>query len=79
MSLKDTLKAKAEHARARAGAKAGDFVEQHGEAIGSRLDKVAHTVDEKTKHKYSGKIHKGVDKTKDAMEHLKDGGSKDTP
>ncbi|MGW3245215.1 antitoxin [Streptomyces sp. NPDC001070] len=79
MSLKDTLKAKAEHAKARAGAKAGDFMEHHGEAIGSRLDKVARTVDEKTKHKYSGKIHKGVDKTKGAMEHLKESGTKETP
>lgn len=68
MGLMDTLKAKAEQAKV----KAGDFVERHGDTIESKLDKVAHTVDEKTKHKYSSKIDSGVDKTKGALGQMKE-------
>lgn len=50
--------------------KAGDFAHQHEGQIEHGLDKVAKTVDERTKGKYSEKIHHGTDRAKGALGRL---------
>lgn len=77
MGLMDNLKAKLEPAKD----KVSGLAQQHGHKVAHGLDKAAKVVDEKTKHKYSGKIHTGTDKAKDAMDRLahKDGGEDTSP
>jgi hypothetical protein len=45
-------------------------VDSQGEKIGDGLDKAAGLADKKTDGKYSDKIETGVDKAKDALDHL---------
>ncbi|MFF4535893.1 antitoxin [Streptomyces aureus] len=77
MGLMDNLKAKLEPAKD----KVSGLAQQHGHKVAHGLDKAAKVVDEKTKHKYSGKIHTGTDKAKDAMDRLahEDGGEDTSP
>ncbi|WKX72967.1 antitoxin [Streptomyces sp. XD-27] len=63
MGLLDTLKAKADRVKG----KAGDFVHQHEDKIERGLDKAAKTVDTKTKGKYSDRIGTGTGKAKEAL------------
>ncbi|MEH0575184.1 MULTISPECIES: antitoxin [Streptomyces] len=66
MGLLDNLKAKLAPAKG----KVSDLAQQHGGKIQHGLDKAAHVVDEKTKGKYSNKIHTGTDKAKGAMDRI---------
>ncbi|MET9732677.1 antitoxin [Streptomyces sp. NPDC006458] len=50
--------------------KVSGLAQQHGDKIHHGLDKAAKVVDEKTKGKYSGKIHTGTGKAKEAMNRL---------
>jgi len=71
MGLLDNLKAKISPAKD----KVSGLAQQHGDKVERGLDKAAKVVDEKTKGKYSGKIHSGTGKAKGAMDRLahKDG------
>ncbi|MEU6226454.1 antitoxin [Streptomyces sp. NPDC047042] len=75
MGLLDNLRAKLTPAKE----KVSDLAQQHGDRIERGLDKAAKTADEKTKGKYSDKIHTGTDKAKGAVERMahKEGGSRD--
>lgn len=77
MSLLDNLKAKLAPAKD----KVSDLAQQHGDKVTHGLDKAAKVVDEKTKGKYSDKIHTGTGKAKGAMDRLahKDTGEPMTP
>ncbi|MET7754999.1 antitoxin [Streptomyces sp. NPDC005389] len=80
MGLLDSLKAKLAPAKD----KVADLAQQHGGKIDHGIDKAAKLVDEKTKGKYSDKIHSGTDKAKGALDrigHKDDGtpGSGGTP
>ncbi|MFG2881700.1 antitoxin [Streptomyces sp. NPDC048297] len=66
MGLMDNMKAKLGPARD----KVSDLARQHGDKVTHGLDKAAHAVDERTKGKYSEKIHAGTDKAKEAMDRL---------
>jgi MT0933-like antitoxin protein len=69
MHLLDNLKARLAPAKH----KVSDFAHQHGDTVDKiqhGLDKAAKVVDEKTKGKYSDKIHTGTGKAKDAMDRL---------
>ncbi|AOW89430.1 MULTISPECIES: antitoxin [Streptomyces] len=66
MGLLDNLKARIGPAKG----KVSDLAQQHGDKIDRGLDKVARTVDERTKGKYSDRIQTGTGKAKDAMERL---------
>jgi MT0933-like antitoxin protein len=44
--------------------------DQHGDKISRGLDKAAKSVDERTGHKHSGKIRKGVGKAKEGLSRL---------
>ncbi|AZM75121.1 antitoxin [Streptomyces sp. NPDC005395] len=66
MGLLDNLKARLEPAKG----KVSDLAQQHGDKIDRGLDKMARTVDERTKGKYSDRIHTGTGKAKDAMDRL---------
>ncbi|MEU6621481.1 antitoxin [Streptomyces litmocidini] len=66
MGLMDSLKAKLAPAKD----KVADLAQQHGEKIDHGLDKAAKLVDEKTKGKYSDKIHTGTDKAKGAIDRI---------
>ena len=66
MGLLDNLKSKLGPARD----KVTDFAQQHEEKVGHGIEKAAKMVDEKTKGKYSDKIHTGTDKAKHAVERL---------
>ncbi|MDH6629626.1 hypothetical protein M2271_007462 [Streptomyces sp. LBL] len=66
MGLLDNMKAKLSPAKD----KVSGLAQQHGEKIERGLDKAAKVVDEKTKGKYSKKIHTGTGKAKDAMDRL---------
>ncbi|WP_406342123.1 antitoxin [Streptomyces sp. NBC_00648] len=70
-SLKDKL--------APAKDKVSDFAQQHEAKIGQGLDKVAKTVDERTKGKYSDKIQTGTGKAKDALDRISHKGDGGTP
>ncbi|MFJ3641142.1 antitoxin [Streptomyces sp. NPDC090108] len=50
--------------------KMSDLARQHGDKVQHGIDKAAQAVDERTKGKYSEKIHAGTDKAKDAMDRL---------
>ncbi|MFF9069989.1 antitoxin [Streptomyces sp. NPDC014891] len=73
MGLLDSLKAKLGPAKD----KVADLAQQHGGKIDHGIDKAAKLVDEKTKGKYSDKIHSGTDKAKDALDRIghKEGGA----
>ena len=75
MGLLDNLKAKLAPAKD----KVSDLAQHRGDKIERGLDKAAHVVDEKTKGKYSDKIHTGTDKVKGAVDRLahKEGGTPD--
>lgn len=75
MGLLDNLKARIGPAKG----KVSDLAQQHGDKIDRGLDKVARTVDERTKGKYSDRIQTGTGRAKDAMERLarKDDGGTD--
>ncbi|MET9985112.1 MULTISPECIES: antitoxin [Streptomyces rochei group] len=66
MGLLDNLKARLGPAKD----KVSDLAQQHENKIDRGLDKVARTVDERTKGKYSDRIHTGTGKAKDAMGRL---------
>ncbi|MGW1893047.1 antitoxin [Streptomyces sp. NPDC002004] len=66
MGFKDTLKTKLAPAKD----KVSDLAQQHEEKFDRGLDKAAKLVDEKTKGKYSDKIHSHTDKAKGAYERL---------
>ncbi|MFC9387439.1 antitoxin [Streptomyces venezuelae] len=76
MGLLDSLKAKLAPAKD----KVADLAQQHGDKIDHGIDKAARLVDEKTKGKYSDKIHSGTDKAKDALDRIghKDDGTPGT-
>ncbi|MEU1403750.1 antitoxin [Streptomyces sp. NPDC005728] len=66
MGLLDNVKAKLSPAKD----KVSDLARQHGDKVQHSLDKAAKAVDERTKGKYSEKIHAGTGKAKDAMDRL---------
>ncbi|WP_367320420.1 antitoxin [Streptomyces sp. HUAS ZL42] len=66
MGLLHNLKAKLSPAKD----KVSDLAQQHGGKITHGLDKAAKVVDEKTKGKYSDRIHTGTGKAKGAMDRL---------
>jgi hypothetical protein len=66
MGLLDNMKARLAPARD----KVSDLAQRHGGSIEHGLDKAARVVDEKTKGKYSEKIHAGTGKAKEAMDRL---------
>lgn len=66
MGFLDNLKAKLAPAKD----KISDFTQQHEDKIGQGLEKVAKTVDEKTKGKYSDKIESGTGKAKEALDRI---------
>lgn len=45
-------------------------VDQHGDKVAGGIDKAAAMADKKTKGKYSGQIHQGAGKTKEALDRL---------
>ncbi|MGW5662640.1 antitoxin [Streptomyces sp. NPDC003758] len=59
MGLVDNLKAKV-----------SDLAQQHEDKVDRGLDKAAKMIDDRTKGKYSDKIHTGTDKAKHAVERL---------
>ncbi|AVV40123.1 antitoxin [Streptomyces sp. ID05-04B] len=71
MGLLHSLKSKLTPAKG----KVSDLALQHGDKIQHGIDKAAHVVDEKTRGKYSDRIHTGTGKAKGAMDRLahKDG------
>ncbi|MFG3159983.1 antitoxin [Streptomyces sp. NPDC048232] len=80
MGLLDNLKARLGPAKG----KVSDLAQQHEDKIDRGLDKMARTVDEKTKGKYSDRIQTGTGKAKGAVDRLahKDegtGGGSGTP
>ncbi|MFI9808104.1 antitoxin [Streptomyces sp. NPDC052301] len=66
MGLLDNMKAKLGPARD----KVSDLARQHGDKVQHSIDKAAKAVDDRTKHKYSDKIHAGTGKAKEAMDRL---------
>ncbi|MFG2298013.1 antitoxin [Streptomyces sp. NPDC048603] len=64
MGLLDNLKAKIGPTKDKVGHKVSGLAQQHEHRIGHGLDKVAKTVDSKTKGKYSDRIASGTDKAK---------------
>ncbi|WP_329414320.1 antitoxin [Streptomyces sp. NBC_00704] len=71
MGLLDNLKARLAPAKG----KVTDLAQQHGDKVHHGIDKAARVVDEKTKGKYSDRIHSGTHKAKGAMDRIahKDG------
>ena len=45
-------------------------VDQHGDKVAGGIDKAAAMADKKTKGKYTGQIHQGKGKTKEALDKL---------
>ncbi|MFC8247249.1 antitoxin [Streptomyces chartreusis] len=66
MGLMDNLKAKLAPAKD----KVSDFAQRHEEQVHHGLDRAARAVDERTKGKYSEKIHTGTGKAKGAMDRI---------
>jgi hypothetical protein len=66
MGLLDNVKAKLGPAKE----KVSDLAQRHGGSIEHGLDKAARMVDERTKGKYSDRIHAGTGKAKEAVERL---------
>ncbi|GAA2245443.1 hypothetical protein GCM10010145_10340 [Streptomyces ruber] len=77
MGLLDSLKAKCGPATSRISG----LAKEHGGKVERGLDKAAHMVDERTKGRYSDRIHMGTDKAKGAMDRLahKDDGAGPPP
>ncbi|MFI2436387.1 antitoxin [Streptomyces sp. NPDC018693] len=77
MGLMDNVKAKLAPAKD----KVSGLAQQHGGKIQHGLDRAAKVVDDKTKGKYSDRIHTGTDRAKHAMDRLahKDGGDQAAP
>ncbi|MEU3254374.1 antitoxin [Streptomyces sp. NPDC006997] len=78
MGLFDNFKSKLTPAKD----KLSGLAQQHGDKVQHGLDKAAKAVDEKTKGKYSDRIHTGTGKAKGAMDrlaHKDDTGSGDGP
>ncbi|CBG69588.1 antitoxin [Streptomyces sp. LBUM 1478] len=78
MSLLHNLKAKLSPAKD----KVAHLAQKHEDKIHHGLDKAAHTVDRKTKGKYSDRIQSGTGKAKHAMgrlAHTDDGGRTSPP
>ncbi|MFE6287322.1 antitoxin [Streptomyces sp. NPDC057877] len=78
MGLFDNVKAKLSPAKD----KVSGLAQQHGDKIQHGLDKAAKAVDERTKGKYSDRIHTGTGKAKHAMDrlaHKDDTGTGDGP
>ncbi|QFR00791.1 antitoxin [Streptomyces phaeolivaceus] len=77
MGLLDNLKSKLSPAKDRVS----HLAQKHEGKIQHGLDKAAHTVDRKTKGKYSDRIQSGTGKAKDAMGRLahQDEGGGPTP
>ncbi|MFD8371942.1 antitoxin [Streptomyces sp. NPDC059688] len=73
MGLMDNVKAKLAPAKD----KVSDLARQHGGKVQHGIDKAAKAVDERTKGKYSEKIHAGTGKAKEAMDRLAH--NEDTP
>ncbi|MGW0083733.1 antitoxin [Streptomyces sp. NPDC003393] len=69
MGLLDNMKAKLGPAKE----KVADLAQRQQGSIEHGLDKAARTVDEKTKGKYSEKIHAGTDKAKGAVDRIAHG------
>lgn len=63
MGILDNLKAKLGPAKD----KAAGLAKEHGDKIDHGLDKVARTVDQRTKGKYSDKIQSSTGKAKDGL------------
>ncbi len=66
MSLLDNLRARLGPAKG----KISDLAKEHGDKVGRGLDKAAQMVDEKTKGRYSDRIHTGTDRAKGAVDRL---------
>ncbi|MFF9037702.1 antitoxin [Streptomyces sp. NPDC014892] len=66
MRLLDNLKSKLSPAKE----KVSHFAQKHEGQIQHGLDKAAHTVDRKTKGKYSDRIQSGTGRAKHAMDRL---------
>ncbi|MBA2950759.1 antitoxin [Streptomyces himalayensis] len=66
MGILETLKTKLAPARE----KVSDLAQQHEDKIDRGLDKAAKMVDDRTKGKYSEKIHTRTDKAKDALDRF---------
>ncbi|MBX7553689.1 antitoxin [Streptomyces sp. NPDC004232] len=66
MGLLDNMKAKLGPAKD----KVSDLARQHGDKVTHGIDKAAKAVDERTKGKYSDKIHAGTGKAKEAVDRL---------
>ncbi|KMS76073.1 collagen triple helix repeat-containing protein [Streptomyces viridochromogenes] len=66
MGLLDNLKSKLAPAKD----KVSDFAQRHEGQVQHGLERAAKVVDERTKGKYSDKIHTGTGKAKGAMDRL---------
>ncbi|WP_055637158.1 antitoxin, partial [Streptomyces griseoruber] len=66
MGLLDNLKARLAPAKG----KVSHLAHEHGHKVTHGLDRAAKAVDEKTKGKYSDRIHTGTDKAKGAVDRL---------
>ncbi|MEU6530044.1 antitoxin [Streptomyces sp. NPDC046928] len=66
MGLMDNLKARIAPAKD----KVSDFAQRHEDKVHHGLDKAAKVVDERTKGKYTDKIHSGTGKAHGAMGRL---------
>ncbi|WP_190017994.1 antitoxin [Streptomyces lucensis] len=66
MGLLDNMKARLAPAKD----KVSDLARQHGDKVQHGIDKAARAVDERTKGKYSDKIHAGTGKAREAMDRL---------
>ena len=66
MGLLDNMKAKLGPAKD----KVSDLARQHGDKVQHGIDKAARAVDERTKGKYTDRIHTGTGKAKEAMDRL---------
>ncbi|WP_320773429.1 antitoxin [Streptomyces sp. CRN 30] len=77
MGLLDSLKARCSPATNRISG----LAKEHGDKVGRGIDKAAHMVDEKTKGRYSDRIHMGTDRAKNAVDRLahKDDGTGSPP
>lgn len=74
MGLFNNLKGKLAPAKG----KVSDLAQRHEDKIQHGIDRAAKVVDERTKGKYSDKIHSGTDKAKGAMDRLAHKDERDT-
>ncbi|MFE3635434.1 antitoxin [Streptomyces sp. NPDC059168] len=66
MGLLDNVKARLGPARDRVS----DLAGRHGDKVQHGIDRAARAVDERTKGKYTDRIHAGTGKAKQAMDRL---------